>query len=106
MQSPIRVAILNRERIDFRAEQTQESASPVRREHCERSEGPSKHALAVILGDDILDGMDRHTNFCPGVCKLKSPFFVFPIPTCVCFTTPQPSTLPYPLTPPPSLRTP
>src|SRR5438874_5753799 len=84
MQSPIRVAILNRERIDFRAEQTQESASSVRREHCERSEGPSKHALAVILGDDILDGMDRHTNFCPGACKLKAPVFECQIPACVC----------------------
>jgi len=38
VQSAIRVAKLNRECIDFRAEQTQESAAPVRGEHCERPE--------------------------------------------------------------------
>src|SRR6266550_9079839 len=48
-------------------------------------EAPSEHAVAVILGDDILDGMDRHTNSCPGACKLKAPVFDCQIPTCVCF---------------------
>ncbi len=85
VQSAIRVAILNRERIGFRAEQTQESAAPVRREHCERSERPSKHTLAVIVSDDILDGMNGHTNLCPGGGKLKAPVFERQIPTCICF---------------------
>src|SRR6266850_2222445 len=71
MQSALRVAILDRERIDLRTEQAQESAAPVRRKHGERPNRSAKHALAVISCNNILNGMEWHIGFRIGACKLE-----------------------------------
>src|SRR5438445_2121758 len=57
MQSTLRVAILDRERIDLRTEQAQESAAPVWCKHGERPNRPAKHALTVISCNNIFNGM-------------------------------------------------
>ena len=85
MQSTVGIAILNRERIDFLAEQTEEAAAAVRRGHTDHSNCVADCLFSVSAGDDVLNRSGAYLGVCFAAHKMQISALNLQGPFCIFF---------------------